>query len=313
MEDTNLTGGPVSVTKNNRRCLYLAAGICALLCAACAFLLPVIAQRIRTLEADMAAVDAFLQRPLGTPFTNQAALDAFSRPTPTGSEEGALYVYASPEGVEFVGQSAAWDETALERLCEELLLNRHGRGTLFPVQGHCLPAGGRRRARHPRADVRERDAFRLRFPALPPDFEIGFQRDAGLVSLYAEGAGTRRPNPWRTASSHEYGHHYTFYHMFPGFTREQQYLDSEYFRLRGLDPETVEVFSQNDDFYNENHHRFLFEIAAEDYVVLMGSPNSRAVGNYCDVPDEPLRYHRRGGSAAQLYRTGEFSYAPHAL
>ncbi len=34
--------------------------------------------------------------------------------------------------------------------------------------------------------------------------------------------------------SHEYGHHYTFYHMFPGFTREQQYLDSEYFRLRGL-------------------------------------------------------------------------------
>ena len=65
--------------KNNRRCLYLAAGICALLCAVCAFLLPVIAQRIRTLEADMAAVDAFLQRPLGTPFTNQAALDAFSR------------------------------------------------------------------------------------------------------------------------------------------------------------------------------------------------------------------------------------------
>ncbi len=48
--------------KNNRRCLYLAAGICALLCAVCAFLLPVIAQRIRTLEADMAAVDAFLQR-----------------------------------------------------------------------------------------------------------------------------------------------------------------------------------------------------------------------------------------------------------
>ena len=29
--------------KNNRRCLYLAAGICALLCAVCAFLLPVIA------------------------------------------------------------------------------------------------------------------------------------------------------------------------------------------------------------------------------------------------------------------------------
>ena len=82
--------------KNNRRCLYLAAGICALLCAVCAFLLPVIAQRIRTLEADMAAVDAFLQRPLGTPSTNQAALDAFSRPAPTGSEEGALYVYTSP-------------------------------------------------------------------------------------------------------------------------------------------------------------------------------------------------------------------------
>lgn len=67
----------------------------------------------------MAAVDAFLQRPLGTPFTNQAALDAFSRPAPTGSEEGALYVHTSPEGIEFVSQSAAWDETGLERLYEE--------------------------------------------------------------------------------------------------------------------------------------------------------------------------------------------------
>ena len=269
--------------KNNRRCLYLAAGICALLCAVCAFLLPVIAQRIRTLEADMAAVDAFLQRPLGTPFTNQAALDAFSRPAPTGSEEGALYVYTSPEGIEFVSQSAAWDETGLERLYEELLLNQHGE-ELYSLSKVIVYPQEDDDALATHEQTSERDAFRLRFPALPPDFEISFQRDTGVISLYGGDRNTTAES-MADSLSHEYGHHYTFYHMFPGFTREQQYLDSEYFRLRGLDPETVEVFSQNDDFYNENHHRFLFEIAAEDYVVLMGSPNSRAVGNYCDVQD----------------------------
>lgn len=269
--------------KNNRSFLPWAAAISAVLCAVCAFLLPALDQRMEVLKADMDAVDAFMRRPASEPYQNQAALRAFAQKPQSDAEEDTLYVYTSPEGIEFISKSNAWNESDLELLYEELLKNKHGeelyslsRVVVYPQEDETALATHQQTS--------ERDTFQLNFPALPPDFQISFQREAGVITLYGGDTNTTVES-MADSLSHEYGHHYTFYYMFPDFTREEQYMQSEYARLRGLDPDTAEATSQRDEYYNENHHLFMVEIAAEDYVVLMGSPNTRMIGDYCDVQD----------------------------
>ena len=253
-----------------------------LLAAGSQLLSPPLKQEAGKIRDNLEQVEAFIAEPWGTAFQNMAAQEDFSQSWP--QEEGpedAVASYLSPEGIQFFSMSQAWDQEKLEELYQELLRNKHGeelyslRSVLVYPQPEDFAA-----ATH-QSLVRENVLY-LDFPALPENFSFSFQCTEGVITLYD---GDRNTTPASMASnlSHEYGHHFTFYHMFG--EEEEEQLQSRYAQLRDLAPGQALVDRTDLAGYQENHQWYLVEMAAEDYVMLMGSPNAMAVGEYRDVRD----------------------------
>ena len=221
-----------------------------------------------------------LQQSWGEGYENQAAEALFAHPEERDLGND-LAVYVSPEGIRFRSQSEAWGEEKLEMLYEELLCNQHGQELYALAQVMVYPqpdedaAATRRR-------VGQSYGLTLKFPSLPEGETFTFRRTGSMITLY-DGDRLDTVEAMASSLSHEYGHHYTFYHMFEQQNGSPVYEGSEYARLRGLDPEQVRANSYSLEDYLEHHAWYFYEIAAEDYVVLMGSPNSRSVEDYYDI------------------------------
>lgn len=86
--------------------------------------------------------------------------------------------------------------------------------------------------------------------------------------------------------SHEYGHHFVSYYMFDDLMDADADVET-YIRIRGLPEDKVLNRSDNADDaqYLDMHYWYVGEIAAEDYVLLMGSPATRQVVDCYDVWD----------------------------
>jgi hypothetical protein len=84
--------------------------------------------------------------------------------------------------------------------------------------------------------------------------------------------------------SHEYGHLFTYYHMPEIYdTESDAAAQSVYAMLREANRHELISGAYDEAFYREQRHRFLFEVAAEDYIQLMGSATTRQVAEYVDV------------------------------
>ena len=214
---------------------------------------------------------------------------------PEHIRENALYFYDVPEGFTMVSYSRAWDEEMLEQLYYELLLNEHGDeiNALYEVivypheEEEGLAAA---------LYTRETTAvnFFINFPAFPPDFSIAFPQDIGRITLFGGDENTTIAS-MASSLSHEYGHHYTHYYMF-GFGLDSVDLEkegfesfddvvanSEYARLREAGRFDLITQTMTGEEYFRNWHRTLTEVAAEDYVQLMGSPTTRQIVDFIDV------------------------------
>ena len=241
-------------------------------------------RKLERMQSDQAAVDVFVGTAEHAPFVNQAAQEAFSNERSTlNPDTKALYTYRSPEGISFISRSAAWDENKLQALYRELLQNKHGK-ELWSLSEVIVYPQADPFAAATHQNKKQVNTFYLDFPALPKNYGFTLSRKAGVITLYD---GDRRDTVASMASSlsHEYGHHYTFYHMFPEYDDESKLLESDYAALRGLDKDKVLIDRSDEQFYFDNHHWYLVELAAEDYVTLMGSPLSREIADFHDVQD----------------------------
>lgn len=235
-------------------------------------------------EENLARVSAFTEDPWREPFENQAVKAENTEPAEEEDwDASCIASYTSPEGIRFLSMSMAWDQGKLQDLYQELLQNKHGEELntlsyvlIYPQQDEYAAATHQ--------NMVQTKVFTLRHPALPERLEVPFTRVSGVITLY-DGDRCDTVESMASNLSHEYGHHFTFYHMFGNTVDERALLESEYARLRGLDPEKVQCDRMDAQFYLENHHWYLSEIAAEDYVTLMGSPNSREVGQFYDIRD----------------------------
>lgn len=269
--------------KKYNRLLYAVAfaGILAAVTAAAGCFVSVpLQQKADDMADNLERVSAFVENPWKEPYKAPALPDSNIREN-TDSEFD--YSYTSPEGIQFLSQSSAWDEEKLRQLYQELLLNKHGEELhtlshvlVYPQDDEYAAATHQNRV--------QTNSFSLNSPALPEDLSFTFNRISGVITLYG---GDRCDTVESMASSlsHEYGHHYTFYHMFGDAFSDEKLLNSEYTRLRNLDPAKVQTDMTDAQFYYDNHHWYLPEIAAEDYVTLMGSPHSRDIGTLYDIRD----------------------------
>ena len=238
-------------------------------------------RQLQTVERQAQTLAAFARQESAL-WTNDKAEKALSY-RPKIEEQEAYAQFRSPEDILFLSESEAWDEEKLELLYEELLRNRHGEELNTLEQVTVLAEEDEFAAATHRNTVQP-VALAVRFPLFSKDAIVSLRQYGGQITLYG---GDRKTTVLEMAGelSHEYGHHYTLTYMLPG---DGSFMDlqRDYAKLRGLDPETTLTARDDAELYYENHKDYLVEIAAEDYVVLMGSPNAMAdQGDYIDIRD----------------------------
>ena len=135
----------------------------------------------------------------------------------------------------------------------------------------------------------ERSEYRVFFdlPALvPQSMEYVMKSDLSVIELYNMDQYDDISQAALTIS-HEYGHHYT---MFYFMQDDDAVRASEYYHLRGFEAYDHDVFFDSVDDYYANHQWSIYEIAAEDYVQLMGSTTGKRTDEYLDVYDLVVNY-----------------------
>jgi len=203
--------------------------------------------------------------------------------------DDALYFFEAPEGFTMVSHSTAWNREMLEFLYHELMQNEHGEEINLLYEVVVYPyeeEEGSVLASYTLGTTAL--SFFIQFPALPPDFTIDFPEDFGRINLY--GGDTKTTIESMAESlSHEYGHLYTFYYLFSPIINEHDsndYISLEetlYAELREAKRYDLITSASPGESYMQERHRYLVEVAAEDYIQLMGSPTTRRVVDFVDV------------------------------
>jgi len=196
-----------------------------------------------------------------------------------------LYTY---ENIDFVSYSEEWDEEKLEDLSEELFNNVHGKEIKYVSR--IMVYGDEDGII---AGTHEKQYTTLDIPLclynfFPDNCEIVYPDRGSIISLYNADTYTTVEDMTFTLS-HEYGHHFTIFHF--GIDGDDGDKSTEYYKLRAKDFEdniVTERMSTSD--YIENHKWFLVEIAAEDYVYLMGSDATKQTAEFYDDVEKKDRY-----------------------
>ena len=198
--------------------------------------------------------------------------------------DDALYFFDAPEGFTIISHSAAWNSEMLQQLHLELLRNEHGEEINVLYEIIIYPheeEEGSLLASYTLGTTAIH--FIVDFPAFPPDFVINFPMSIGRINLYGGDTNTTIQS-MANSLSHEYGHLYTFHYMFGSNISADDSLDETYYaRLREARRFDLITSAGPGERYMQDRHRYLFEIAAEDYVQLMGSPTTRTVVDFIDI------------------------------
>jgi hypothetical protein len=194
--------------------------------------------------------------------------------------------YQTPLGFSIISYSPEWTGDKLIEIYDELLKNGHGDEigylshiTLYPGKpdyGDDMDAAGER------TDADFDPYVYVDVPMLiPPGARYNTNITASDISIYYM-------NDYDDASevaetlAHEYGHHYTMYYF---MQNDDAAKESEYYALRNIEALDHEVFYDDWNTYYENHMWDIYEIAAEDYVQLLGSPDAKQTMEYMDGKD----------------------------
>ncbi len=209
------------------------------------------------------------------------------------NEIKAIYVY---ENITFTSYSEAWDEENLAKLCDELLANTHG--SEIDYLEEVLVYG----EEDPDAlGTQESNYEPIKIPIsllgmTSEDFAFDMPNTASVLTLH-NGNEYTTVEQMAITLSHEYGHHFTLYYF--NLTGDDSEIKNDpYFKLRYVEDDDFDILYEDKDFddrdeYFENHMWYLIEIAADDYVYLMGSPNTRRTYEYYDTLDQ-LRMDVKG-------------------
>lgn len=255
--------------------------LCVVVFAASLYFFTVNTNLLNDMQLVQASTQAFFENSRG------AVLLEKSSPLPpaeikTESDSNAFASYTK-DGISFISYSEKWPEENLQLLYEELMNNSHGneidylKEIIIYADAEKEYVSGLQESSQNTIDIN------ILSTLVPKDFSISFVTIDTTIRLYNGDTRTTVSEMSRTLS-HEYGHHFTNYYIFSNLDLDE-WLLSDYAKLRGLSP--ANSFSKIEDFdrYMENHMWYIQEIAAEDYIQLFGSKTANQVITYYDVLD----------------------------
>lgn len=194
--------------------------------------------------------------------------------------------YQTPLGFSIVSYSEKWTDDKLVEIYDELIKNGHGdeigylsQVTLYPGKpdyGEGMDAAGER------LDAEIDPYVYVDVPMLIPSGLIyNTNITASDISVFYMDEYDNASDIAETLA-HEYGHHYTMYYFMQD---DDAARASEYYALRNIESLDHEVFYEDFKEYYDNHMWDIYEIAAEDYVQFLGSPNTKRTMEYMDSKD----------------------------
>jgi len=239
---------------------------------------------VKTGEESVVLIDTHLKEQNPYVFTNSTAQVSANE---NEDYHDALSTYKTPEGISIVSYSASWNENGLILLYEELLKNKHGKEieTLQSIILYAEPSENILGQHTPRQTI---SVIEFTFGALSDALSFSIQRKVSVIEIYNANEFSTIESIARTLS-HEYGHLYTFYYFFT--SSEGSTLGSlagtRYAELRKSDEyDLISLLWMDKDLYMKEYFRVLFEVAAEDYAQIMGSPTTRQVIDFPDVSEQ---------------------------
>jgi len=238
----------------------------------------------KTGEESVALIDTHIKEQSPYVFTNSTAVVSAKEDE---TYSGAFCSYKTPEGISIVSYSTSWNEEGLVLLYEELLRNKHGK-EIETLQAIILHAEESESILGQHTPIQTIAVIEFSFGALSDGLHFSIQRSVSVIEIYDADKLSTIESISRTLS-HEYGHLYTFYYFFTSAEGStlRSLATTRYAELRRSEEyDLISLLSMDRDEYMREHHRVLFEVAAEDYIQIMGSPTTRQVIDFPDVSDQ---------------------------
>ncbi len=217
--------------------------------------------------------------------------------------------------IQFISYSKEWDAKDLELLCEELYKNKHGNEIDFLQKVIIYGMEDTYALGYHEGSEQITSVPLTLYSMFPDDFTIKIQDDTSIITLY-KGDTLTTVEQMANTLSHEYGHHFTFYY-FNLRGNKQDIENDPYFKARYAAGSKIIYADDLGDleYYLSNHMWYLIEIAAEDYVYLMGSPNAKRNLKYYDTLDVLKLYVKGKDEQADNYydyaNESSFNSSPH--
>lgn len=219
-----------------------------------------------------------------------------------GESDGASR-YRTRGGIQIVSYVDTWPADKLSEIAEELYKNRHGLEMEYLDRIEIYPDMEPNGNEQVSASY-EKEQQQLSIPVnlsgfLPAGYQLEVPVEKGVIRIY-KGDEKTEIEDIAMELSHEYGHHFTFFHFEDTFS-SREFRESTYYNLRQL-YKYPEV--NGEAGYEEQIHRWsVFEIAAEDYLQLLGSPTGKRITHYLDINQ------KTGNTTYQPVNTaGRFNY-----
>ena len=192
--------------------------------------------------------------------------------------------HETPDGIRLLSYTKVWDVELLASLETELKQNIHGIEMDYIDRVEMHPGD------HPdgNSDIsalyhRERQVIDIPVKLsgfLPDEYSLPVEIDKGVIKIFHS---EQRESIEEAALdlSHEYGHHFTFFHFDEAFASDEQYTDSEYYQVRGL--KDYDRVNGSSSFDRDKHKWSIYEMAAEDYKQIMGSRTGKISTVFKDI------------------------------
>lgn len=195
------------------------------------------------------------------------------------SDYHAIYKYNSTY---FVSYSEYWDEAKLRDLALELYSNLHGDEINYVATVEVVNGESEEYSGYQTSDYENFSQPISLYSAMPKDLTMEVMSIFSIIRLTGGDINITVPTMARTLS-HEYGHHFTQYYF--GFNGTNADLSTKYATLRSENGSSIYSEAPSWEYYLANHMWSIQEIAAEDYVYLMGSPNAHNYIDYLDTKE----------------------------
>lgn len=196
-------------------------------------------------------------------------------------------IYVTPIGFPIISYSEKWQGSRLVEIYDELMSNTHGdeinyisKVVVKPGLSAMGTADSVIAGTHSTTQKRYMIFFDV--PLLvSSSMEYAISSKQSVIELFGMDEYDTIAQAAKTIS-HEYGHHFTIFYFLQS---DEIARESQYYQLRNIDDFTHPIFYSNQSDYLRNHQWSIYELAAEDYVQLLGSKNAKQVKFYMDIYD----------------------------